>query len=250
MNRPTVERVREVFSLSEDGDLLLWKKPTSNRAKVGQPAGAGSGARRFVAVDGWKGSASALKHLFVHGVWPDGFVDAESGAVFAQRTRGAALTLERLRQVLDYDAATGAFTWKERTSKCTRIGASAGSNTASGYLRIFIFGREYLAHRLAWMYVHGEMPRSLIDHINGVRTDNRIANLRDASRAVNQQNQRRAMVTNHLGVLGVRQRTTNSFSATLVIDGKPKHLGSFKTAELAHAAYVEAKRRHHAGCTL
>lgn len=235
--------------MNPDG-LLVWESPTSARARRGAIAGTGHGDRHFIRLDGATYSARALAHLYQQGEWPAGFVDRQTGLVFSISTKGEALTAERLRQVLKYEPSTGIFTWSERTSKCARIGAVAGSKCGNGYLRTHIFGREYLLHRLAWMYMHGEFPAQMIDHINGVRDDNRIENLRQVSHRVNIQNQRRAMVTNKLGVLGVRQRTKGCFEANINLSGIPTCLGSFPTAEAAHAAYLEAKRRHHAGCTI
>lgn len=252
MSRLTADRVRELFRLDADSGMLVWLKPTSVRAKVGAVAGSGDGLRHFIGVDGTKYPAAALKHLHVTGEWPSGFVDAESGSVFAARCEGkdAPLTIDRLRAVLDYDPDTGVFVWKARTAKCTRIGDVAGSPTSNGYIRIFIDGREYLAHRLAWRHVTGEQPPECIDHIDGCRSNNRWTNLRASDASHNLQNLKKATARSKTGVLGVGRHGVNVFRAVINISGKDKHIGSFPTVEAASAAYLEAKRRHHAGCTL
>jgi HNH endonuclease len=98
------------------------------------------------------------------------------------------LTAERLREILDYHPESGIFYWRIARRNGTRAGNIAGAKKAGDYIRISIDGRQHLAHRLAWLYVHGRWPAALIDHINGNPADNRIANLREASRSQNQAN--------------------------------------------------------------
>jgi hypothetical protein len=160
------------------------------------------------------------------------------------------LTAEQVREHLNYDPETGIFTRKKATTgRYGRAGAVCGAFDRHGYLVITITSVRNAAHRLAWLYVHGEWPKQQIDHINHVKTDNRIANLRDVSGNVNQQNKIRSQRQNKLGLLGVH-RFRGSFIAQITIGGTAKNLGSFGSPEDAHAAYVEAKRRHHEGCTL
>jgi hypothetical protein len=153
---------------------------------------------------------------------------------------------EELLTLLAYDPETGDFWWRVKPLKGrVQAGDIAGSEFKGGYWGVRIKQAKYPAHRLAWFYVHGRWPEHDIDHINGDRMDNRIANLRDVPRSVNLQNQRRAKAHNALGVLGVRKRG-NRYAAR--IDNA--HLGYFDTPEEAHAAYVAAKREMHEGCTL
>jgi hypothetical protein len=88
------------------------------------------------------------------------------------------ITQEYLMSIADYDPDTGIITRKDRKG-------SNGSIDAYGYLIIKIKGEQYKAHRLAWLYVHGEFPSNVIDHINGDKLDNRIENLRDVPQAIN-----------------------------------------------------------------
>lgn len=162
-------------------------------------------------------------------------------------------SVNELREKLDYNHETGAFTWKKlRNSK--RIGETAKCLDVAGYIQIsFGTGCVHKGHRIAWAMHYGEWPKGPIDHINGVRNDNRIVNLREVDHQTNCQNVRiGSMVNNSTGILGVHlgQSKTNPFRAKIMFNGKQIHLGGYPTAELAHAAYVEAKRKIHAGCTI
>lgn len=150
----------------------------------------------------------------------------------------------RLKELLHYDPETGVVTWRA-TRGGVRAGTVAGSTNHNGYLQIGVDGRDYLVHRLVWLYVHGDWPKHQIDHINGVRADNRIANLREATNAENNQN------------LAIRPHNTSGFMgacwdserrkwlAQIRADGKRKYLGRFDTPEVAHAAYLSAKSELH-----
>lgn len=160
------------------------------------------------------------------------------------------LTAERVREVLSYDESSGIFTWRMKRGRCG-AGSIAG-NQSRGYVQIHVDGRQYFAHRLAWLYTTGDWPVGEIDHINGDRSDNRWVNLRDVSRAVNQQNRRTAQRNNKTSkYLGVsRAKEGRPWRAYITLGGRGRLLGCFDTEDQAHTAYVEAKRRLHEGCTL
>jgi hypothetical protein len=162
------------------------------------------------------------------------------------------LTAELVRLCLTYDASTGLFTRKARTGHRVTVGDPVGTLRPDGYLKAALLGGDYLLHRLAWLYVNGRWPEFVIDHINGIRTDNRIANLRDVPETSNQQNQRRAHSKNKsCGLLGATWDARKcKWMAQLFVHGKQKHIGYYDTPEDAHAAYLEAKRRLHEGCTI
>lgn len=158
------------------------------------------------------------------------------------------LTAERLREVLSYDPETGVFKRLISAGGAT-VGSSPGATDSSGYLQIRIDRKLYLAHRLAWMHMHGEWPSDLIDHINCEKQDNRLINLRQVSKAENCQNRRYASSDSRTGFLGVR-KSPYGWVAAIQAGPKMKHIGTFATPELAHEAYVAAKRIHHPGNTL
>jgi hypothetical protein len=162
------------------------------------------------------------------------------------------LNAQRLRELLDYDPGTGVFVWRMKKARAS-AGDVAGFSTSHGYFAIKVDGHRCYAHRLAWLYVYGEWPVDHVDHINGNGEDNRICNLRDVPRTINAQNMRRAHAdSRHSKLLGVSSSHSlkNPWAAHISINGKLRHLGHYPTQELAHAAYLDAKRAHHPGCTL
>lgn len=166
----------------------------------------------------------------------------------------ADLTAQRLRELLHYDEGTGLFVAR-LNSICGKgrviraAGTTLGRVSDQGYVKLAILGHEYLAHRLAWLYVYGELPPKQIDHINGSRVDNRIGNLRVADQSLNSENLRGAKSHSRTGLLGVVPNRKR-WSAQIKANGKQIHLGTFDTPELAHQAYLQAKRDLHVGCTI
>ena len=159
-------------------------------------------------------------------------------------------TLERLRQVLNYDPATGVFTWRSDAGPLTgKYRPQAGSvetfHAGAKYVRIKIGGSRYLAHRLAWLYVYGEEPNGVIDHINGDGTDNRISNLRRATVCQNLQNVK-TPITNKSGVKGVYFWSAGEkWRAQIRAFGKTHYLGQFDDFESAVNARKTAELRFH-----
>lgn len=160
------------------------------------------------------------------------------------------LTAERLWQLLDYDHLSGTFAWRFTRGGKSKLGSKVGG-LVDGYVKIMIDGKTYAAHRLAFLYMTGQWPQYEIDHINGVRSDNRWENLRDIEHATNTENTHRARITNHVGLLGVSAHHLSArYRARIRTQGKLIQLGWFDTPQEAHAAYVTAKRSIHVGCTI
>lgn len=162
------------------------------------------------------------------------------------------ITHERLLSLLAYECETGVFVWKVSRGNGLKVGDAAG-RIGQGYRLVRVDGRGYLAHRLAWFYVHGAWPDGEIDHINGDKLDNRIANLRDIQHRGNAENKRKARADNQTGFLGVHIKPANTkrpFVASIRVDGVLKHIGAFADPQAAHKAYVERKRQVHAACTI
>lgn len=160
-------------------------------------------------------------------------------------------TVAFLREILSYEPETGALVWKVRRCSVVRAGDIAGSVNAKGYRYITVRRKHLLAHRVAWAVHTGSWPTEDLDHENGCKDDNRFRNLRPASKRLNQENQRRAQKNNPWGLLGVSKASDcKRWLATIQANGVVKRLGRFDTPELAHAAYLEAKRKLHEGCTV
>lgn len=156
------------------------------------------------------------------------------------------LTAEELRERLNYDPETGIFTIKSSRFK-NKIGDQAGWKHSKGYIGINLTvggtSKHFYAHRLAWLYETGSWPEGQIDHINGIRDDNRIVNLRDVPQTHNMLNQAKPHRRNLVGLIGVsRTADGRRFSATLSYKGRPICVGTFVTAEEAHRTYMKAKQ--------
>ncbi len=160
------------------------------------------------------------------------------------------LTVDRVRELLDYEPDTGIMRWRVQLNGRCRVGAIAGCVNSKGYRVVHIDGRQYRASRLVWLHVYGRWPTGVIDHRNHVTDDNRIANIRDVSVSVNAQNQIRAQTRSASGLLGVFPRGRLWRAKLKRADGSILFLGEFQTAQTAHAAYVAAKRMEHEGCEL
>lgn len=147
----------------------------------------------------------------------------------------------RLLELLSYDSDTGLFFWREAGRKRVQE-ARAGILGWRGY-RLISFDRQtFLEHRLAWFYVHGVWPKHQIDHINEIKTDNRISNLRDVNQTANLLNQSKPQRNNTSGFRGVSfQKKTGKYRAQLMVNGKQNHLGEYDTPEQAFQAYTQAK---------
>lgn len=143
-----------------------------------------------------------------------------------------------LRAVLSYDPETGVFTRIVATSNVIRAGDVAGGHHNEGYVRISVGNRRYLAHRLAWLYMTGEWPSKEIDHINGVRSDNRWVNLREATSVENNRNRH----DYHPFKGTCFHKPNGKWNARLKVNGKHRSLGYYHSREEAHAAYVRAAR--------
>lgn len=155
------------------------------------------------------------------------------------------LTCQRLRELLSYDPETGDFRWVVDRSPAVRAGSVAGCINKDGYVIVRIDGRGYAAHRLAWLYTYSTWPTCEIDHRNGVRSCNRLENLRECSKPQNHQN-RGLSAANTSGYTGVFfNKAEKRWAAKITKDGRKFSLGTYATAEQASVAYQTAKAHLH-----
>lgn len=171
------------------------------------------------------------------------------------------LTLDDVTKLLSYDPETGLFVWNERSPseflggvrgaewECARWNSRYAGKVAgnrSQYTSIKIRGTLYKAHRLAWLICHGEFPEDMIDHVNGDKHDNRICNLRKATRAENMFNRGEPKKKSAIGFKGVHfSKSAQCYIAVITYFKKRKFLGQFSTPEEAHEAYWQAAIKYH-----
>lgn len=150
-----------------------------------------------------------------------------------------ALTAERLRHLVSYDPVTGIMCWQNPTNRRILAGSEFGNiNPRWGRRSGVIDGYRHFVHRLAWLYVHGRWPSGAIDHRNCDPLDNRLSNLREASRSQNNVNRRSPRP---LGMRGAFRRRSG-WEAHISINNKCVYIGNYRTPGEAHDAYVAKAR--------
>jgi hypothetical protein len=158
--------------------------------------------------------------------------------------------------MLKYDPSTGKFTWRERSEDFpSPLSAIRAFNTRSaggpvyeephkGYRRMTLLGKRYKSHRVAWAMHHGDWPPETIDHINGVKDDNRIENLRAVTHIENCRNQK-LHNTNTSGVMGVYWRPeARKWQVRIYVNGRLLHLGLYVKKDEAVAARKAAEEKY------
>lgn len=165
------------------------------------------------------------------------------------------LTQSYLKTALHYDPDTGVFTWQPRdhshfktpgSSKVwhARFSGKNAGHSDDGYIRIKLLGKNHLAHRLAFLCMTGEFPPHEVDHISGVRNDNRWTNLRAVTGSENNKNTK-IRADNTSGILGVYwHKASSKWQASIGVDGRFIHLGLFNNIEEAADARKLANKKH------
>lgn len=153
------------------------------------------------------------------------------------------IDIEHSKSILDYNHETGLFT-RIAPTKGARVGDIAGVKNKKVYIKIRTNGKTILAHRLAWAMHYGYQPKQ-IDHINGIKNDNRISNLRECTDSENKSNKPKPKnnKSGHKGVSWCKQ--TGKWRAQIAKDNKYMCLGRFTRPEDAAQAYAEAAKKYH-----
>ena len=144
--------------------------------------------------------------------------------------------------ILTYYCDSGVFKWNKKR-RGVKTGVPLGTDNGFGYLRITVLGKSYYAHRLAWFYMNGEWPDQ-IDHINGIKSDNRWSNLRDVSVQQNAQNKLKAQKNSDSRILGVSwHKKAKKWQAHICIYKERKYLGLFEDINEAQKAFLKEKEK-------
>ena len=153
------------------------------------------------------------------------------------------LTYDQLVEELHYDQITGIFT-RKKSCKGRKENAIVGSKRKDGYLTTSFRRKFFYIHRLAWFYIYKEWPNGLIDHINGIKSDNRIDNLRIVTHSQNLQNSKKH-IDNASGYKCVWKHSETKWRSGICFNGKIKYLGLFDDPQSAYQAYLSASKIYH-----
>lgn len=161
------------------------------------------------------------------------------------KPRDPGIAPSMVKEHLDYDPETGRFAWKVSDWRRAKLNGGVGHVNSYGYVKIKFAGHHVAAHRLAWLFTYGHWPEGELDHINGNRSDNRIANLRLCTVAQNRINSK-ANANNRSGLKGAHwNRFRGTWIARCGVNGRSVYIGAFDTAEAAHQAYLDFAARHY-----
>ena len=152
-----------------------------------------------------------------------------------------AISHSEIKEILDYNPDTGLFHWKVKPSAQVKAGDQAGYLNR-GYVKIKIGKIKYPAHRLAWLYYYGSHPESILDHINRIKSDNRISNLRETTNFRNAKN-KWLYKSNTSGVNGVCwDKTNKKWTSTITSNGRVLSLGNYGTFDDAVIARLSGEQ--------
>ena len=154
------------------------------------------------------------------------------------------ITQLQLKEILHYNPETGIFIWKVNKSRRAKTGMRAGSKHTTGDVRIFINGKSYKAHRVAWLYVYGNFPGNKIDHQNGIKDDNKISKLKDVSHTENMKNHP-VHKNSKSGFIGVSwHKKTGKWQADISVNKKTIYLGIFSNISDAVKVRIDAEAKY------
>ena len=243
-----------------DGEHLLYSVDSGRYGRYKAGTRAGSTNKQGVRVINFAGKYYQEHQLIwtiVTGKWPEQVIRHANGNLcdnrfenlrmdsLARGKRDSPISVERLREVLSYDHETGEFFWRVSLRNRTLPGDKAGYMNDQGYMLCVIDQQKIRLHRAAWAIYYGTMPEGHLDHINGVRHDNRIENLRIATASENMQNTalRKNSTTKVKGIH--LRKDTGKYSASITVNGVTHWLGCFDNISDAKRARLEAENTLH-----
>lgn len=154
------------------------------------------------------------------------------------------LTKYEVRRLFHYNKVTGDFIWLRPSGYTNRVGSVANAKTKRGYVQVKIGREVHWVHRLIFLYMTGEYPKGVVDHVNGDASDNRWENLRDVTHQKNCKNQVVAK-NNKSGVPGVSfHKSTQKWRAQIKVNGETIYLGLYETKDDAITARQEANKKY------
>lgn len=243
----TQQLLKTLITYDSETGAITRLVPTTNRQYVGERV-----TDLTITFYDRTYSTTRIIYMYVLGNWPAGpivLIDGTTSLLWSNlyclgTYDNTSLTQARVQEFLTYLPSTGEFYWKRKPTKTTIIGSLAGSVSGTapdgGYVFIRLFNKAYAAHRLAWLYVYGNLPDKQIDHIDHDRTNNAIHNLREADNHINMKN-KSMYQTNKSGYTGVEQHGLN-WKARIGVNGTKVLLGVFVTYEEAVAARKAAEK--------
>lgn len=146
-----------------------------------------------------------------------------------------------LKSIIEYNPDNGLFRRLYRTSPTANLDWSIGSKRPDGYTFLSIQNKQYLCHRLAWLYIYGAFPKTYLDHINQNKQDNRIVNLRLTNKSLNALNTSLPHEDSSSTYQGVSRTSSGKWMCKLTINGYQRYLGSYNTEEEAYMVYRKEK---------
>lgn len=260
--KPSIDDLCDYFSISQSEKGLVFVSDSGRYGKYKARTKAGSvqiSGHRVVCFRGKYYPESNVVWAIHHGEWPTGSISYfngdlqdnrpqnlyASGGGKSQKLSEKDISIERLRFLFSYDSETGNLIRNVAKPPNTKAGDIAGHMSDQGYFLVNVDGLLIRVHRVIWAINKGKWPDNNLDHIDGIRTHNKMENLREVMQAENMQNSfvRRNSRT---GIKGVRLREdTGKYHAYIQINKKMIDLGCYVSIEDAIVARKDAEIKHH-----